>query len=70
VSRPLAHTPVATLRVDAVSEVIGRRRQVVVTKTGRAVWLPASALQLHPGRVTLPAWLAEKILTPDELKER
>jgi hypothetical protein len=66
-SRPRAHIPVTTLRVADVSELIGRRRRVIIAKTGRAVWLPASEIQLHSGRVTIPDWLAARGLTRDGL---
>jgi hypothetical protein len=66
--RPPAHLPVATVRVSDVSEIVGRRRLVVVVKTGRAVWLPASEIQLHPGRITIPAWLARRIFHGHEIE--
>ncbi|MEE4608304.1 MAG: hypothetical protein V2L15_05400 [Desulfobacteraceae bacterium] len=65
---PLARLPVATVCVSDVSEIVGRRRQVIVAKTGRTVWLPAAEIQIHPGRVTIPAWLARRIFTGQEIE--
>lgn len=64
-----AYVPVATVRVDDVSEIVGRRRLVTISSTGRAVWLPAAGIQIHPGRVTLPSWLAARIFTPAEMED-
>jgi hypothetical protein len=65
---PLACLPVATVRVADVSEIVGRRRRVTVAKTGRSIWLPAAEIQIHPGRVTVPEWLAKRIFTPNEIE--
>ena len=49
--------------ITDILETNERSVQVVLADTGKPCWLPRRLAEFWPGRVVLPRWLAQKILT-------
>ena len=53
----------SALKITDILETKDRSVQVVLAATGKSCWLPRRHVEFYPGRVVLPLWLAQKILT-------
>jgi len=57
-SRP---QPQVMVPISGIERTEERRIEVIVTATGRPLWVPRSIAQFAPGRVFLPQWFYRKI---------
>ena len=57
--RPAAETHV--IRISDITATEPTRTQVLVTETGRRVWLPRTHADFGPGRVVIPGWLFKQL---------
>lgn len=55
------HIEITSIKIDNLIESTEMGVQVIVTKTGKPLWLPAEHVDFMPGRAIIPAWLARKI---------
>lgn len=55
------HIEITSIEIDNLIESTDMGVQVIVTRTGKPLWLPAEHIDFMPGRVIIPAWLARKI---------
>jgi hypothetical protein len=67
--RPAAHQAVAVFAAAAVEDDPGGRCYLITHGvSGRRLRLPRSQVQLAPRRVVIPAWLARRVLTDEEMR--
>ena len=59
-SRP---QPQVMVPISGIERTEERRIEVIVTATGRPLWVPRSIAQFFPGRVYLPEWFFDKVKT-------
>ena len=55
------HTEITSIEIDNIVESTDMGVQVIITGTGKPLWLPIEHVDFTPGRVIIPAWLARKI---------
>ena len=55
------HIEITSIEIDNLVESTDVGVQVIVTRTGKPLWLPVEHIDFMPGRVIMPAWLARKI---------
>ena len=53
--------PVIPVRIADPPDTVGRRVRVTVAATGKELRLPLEEIDILPGHVLLPAWLARKL---------
>ncbi len=56
-----SHIEITSVEIDDMIRLTARGVQVIVTKTGKPLWLPLEHIDFKPGRVIVPVWLANKI---------
>jgi len=55
------HIEITSIEIDNLVQSTEMGVQVIVTRTGKPLWLPAKYVDFMPGRAIIPAWLARKI---------
>ena len=55
------HIEITSIEIDNLIESTEMGVQVIVTRTGKPLWLPTEHVDFMPGRAIIPAWLARKI---------
>ncbi len=56
-----SHIEITSIKIDDIVRSTARGVQVIVTKTGKPLWLPREHIDFKPGRVIMPVWLVNKI---------
>lgn len=55
------HIEITSIEIDNLVESTEMGVQVIVTRTGKPLWLPAKHVDFKPGRIIMPTWLVKKI---------
>lgn len=55
------HIEITFIEIDNLVESTEQGVKVIVTRTGKPLWLPAEHVDFMPSRIIIPAWLARKI---------
>ena len=64
------HIEITSIEIDNLVQSTETGVQVIVTRTGKPLWLPARYVDFMPGRAIIPCWLARKIWRNNNANEK
>jgi len=61
-----ARSRTVNLEITAIGRTTDRGVEVTLKRTGKNAWVSRRMVEFWPGRIEIPAWLAEKLLRAGE----